>query len=74
MGDYIDDLLWREIQSYFPVDNRLTEETLPEEYFLSVMDLEIHIDHYKPTSPCGRINYFMESAEMGGCFLLLPCH
>lgn len=55
MGDYIDDLLWREIQSYFPVDNRLTEETLPEEYFLSVMDLEIHIDHYKPTSPCGRI-------------------
>lgn len=58
MGGYLDDMSWREVQSYLPEENRLTEATLPDEYLLPVSDFEVHIDHYKPASPKGKVIMF----------------
>lgn len=43
---------------FVPEENRLTEATLPNEYYLPVSDFQIHIDHYKPASPRGRVVLF----------------
>lgn len=47
-----------EIQPYLPVNNRLTEDTLPEEYFILISNLDVHIDHYKTAAPKGRVILF----------------
>lgn len=55
---YVNDPYWKEVQSYLPEENRLTEDALPEEYFLPVDDCSIHIDHYKPAAPKGKVILF----------------
>ena len=71
---YTEDPFWVEIQSYLPVENRLTRSTLPNEYFLTIGDLKIHIDHYKPLSPRGRVILFHGVGGNGRLlsFLALP--
>lgn len=58
MDYYKNDCFWIKTQSFLPEDNRLTPDTMPNEYFLSVSGLDIHIDHYKPTSPRGKVILF----------------
>lgn len=59
MDYYKNDCYWVKAQSFLPEDNRLTIDTMPNEYFLPVSeDLEIHIDHYKPASPSGKVILF----------------
>ena len=53
--DYTNDNFWKEIQWYLPEENRISETILPHEYFLPVSDCEIHNDHYKPSSPKGKV-------------------
>lgn len=47
--NYESDNYWRKIQAYLPLNNRITSET--QEYFISLKNYKIHIDHYK-------VNYF----------------
>ena len=56
--DYTNDNFWKEIQWYLPEENRISETILPHEYFLPVSDCEIHIDHYKPSAPKGKVILF----------------
>lgn len=59
MDYYKNDCFWVNAQSFLPEDNRLTIDTMPNEYFLPLSDdLEIHIDHYKPVSPSGKVILF----------------
>ncbi len=48
---YHDAPVWRQVQAFLPETNRLTEETLPEEYYLPIGGVKLHIDHYKTESP-----------------------
>jgi hypothetical protein len=56
--DYRDDIYWREVQKYLPADNRLTDDTAPEEYFIAIKDIRVHIDHYKVKNPKARVILF----------------
>lgn len=58
------------IQAYLPVNNRLDESTLPDEQFISISGMDIHIDHYTPVSPKGRAILFH---GVGGNGRLLSC-
>lgn len=50
------------MQQYLPLENRITSNNLPEEYFITVRnnarDIQIHIDHYKVKNPKARIVLF----------------
>lgn len=48
----------------------MDEATLPDEEFLSILNIDIHIDHYKPVSPKGRAILFH---GVGGNGRLLSC-
>jgi len=48
---YQNDTIWKEMQNFLPGSNRLSEENMPEEYFLSLPGMQVHIDHYKTTNP-----------------------
>jgi len=52
---YQNDTKWKETQSFLPVSNRLSEENMPEEYFLSLLGMQVHIDHYKTANPYALI-------------------
>lgn len=43
---YADTNLWKEIQSFLPEENRLSEENMPEEKYWNWQGNRIHIDHY----------------------------
>ncbi len=55
---YFKDSAWKETQEFLPIENRLNSKNLPYEYFINIDDLEIHIDHYKPLNPRGKIVLF----------------
>ncbi len=58
MNSYNSDQIWRQVQNYLPKYNQLSSETMPEEYFIDIYGMWIHIDHYKPTSPKAKIILF----------------
>lgn len=58
MIGYKNDNTWQKMQSFLPIENRLSEENAPEEYFLNLCGLKIHIDHYKTAKPKARIILF----------------
>ena len=58
MKGYKNDPYWVEIQQFLPEKNKLTERDLPQEYYLPLSAGSIHIDHYRPDNPKGRIILF----------------
>ena len=58
MDSYQNDRTWLKVQEYLPPHNRLEKAELPEEYYLTIDTMEIHIDHYKVASPKGRVICF----------------
>ena len=58
MENYQSDHFWRSIQDYLPLDNRITPETEPIEYYLDIQNFKIHIDHYKIEQPKARLVLF----------------
>lgn len=55
MKNYKDDVTWKKIQRYLPKKNRLRYENLPREYFVTIDNCKIHLDHYIPQEPKARI-------------------
>lgn len=53
--NYQSDPFWRSLQTYLPVDNRISPEAEPAEYFLDICNCRIHIDHYKVEQPKARL-------------------
>lgn len=49
---------WKLVQSYLPVKFQLSEQFMPEEYFLNWENTKIHIDHYKHDKPKGTVIMF----------------
>jgi alpha-beta hydrolase superfamily lysophospholipase len=58
VNNYKQDNSWKKIQKYLPKRNRLNEKLLPREYFVTIDNLKIHLDHYIPKSPKARILLF----------------
>jgi alpha-beta hydrolase superfamily lysophospholipase len=55
---YENDTVWKKTQAFLPPRNRLTPETMPEEYYLPIDGLRIHIDHYRAANPKTAIILF----------------
>ena len=55
---YGKDGYWKKVQEYLPEENRLTEACLPDEYFVGIGRVGIHIDHYRVKEPKARIILF----------------
>lgn len=49
---------WEKIQEYLPIKNRMKVDMEPQEYFISIQNTEVHIDHYKVDRPRGRVIMF----------------
>jgi len=56
--NYTNDSSWKELQEFLPIKNRLNSNNLPQEYFLDVENIKVHIDHYKPQNPKAKIILF----------------
>ncbi|MDU7337530.1 MAG: alpha/beta hydrolase [Clostridium sp.] len=56
--DYKNDSCWKDMQKYLPLDNRLTSNTAPLEKFMSIGNINLHIDHYMVEKPLARIVLF----------------
>ena len=48
---YKNDIVWKKMQDFLPERNRLTKENIPDEYYLPLLGMEIHIDHYIAENP-----------------------
>ncbi len=55
---YQDDPTWRETQKFLPEPNQLTNQNLPDEYYLNIHGMNIHIDHYRHENPKARLILF----------------
>lgn len=55
---YRNDTVWKETQPFLPIHNRLSEKIMPEEYYIAVHDMKIHVDHYKPEHPKATVILF----------------
>lgn len=58
MRRYDCDATWRNTQAFLPLSCRLTPESLPDEYYLSVDTSRIHIDHYRVIKPKATLILF----------------
>lgn len=56
--NYKNDECWKKVQKYLPPHNRLTKQSMPEENYVTVLEHQIHIDHYKVRKPKARIILF----------------
>ncbi len=48
---YQSDATWKQVQAFLPKKNRLSDETMPDEYHLPLLDMQVHIDHYRVDAP-----------------------
>jgi len=55
---YQSDTVWKKMQGYLPERNRLTKKNVPEEYYLPLLGMEIHIDHYRVENPKSTLILF----------------
>lgn len=46
------------MQKYLPKQNQLYINNLPQEYYLNILGINIHIDHYTQEKPKGRVILF----------------
>ena len=47
---YREEKAWKEIQSYLPEENRLNDDTIPEEMYMKIEECDVHIDRKCTTS------------------------
>jgi len=74
---YKNDFVWKEMQGFLPLKNRLSEENMPEEYFLTLLGMQVHIDHHKVANPKATLILFhgvggngrLLSFILGSCYL-----
>ncbi len=71
---YEQDNIWHEIQKFFPMENRLSEENMPREYFLDIGRFRVHIDHYEVDEPKATVILFHGAGGNGRLmsFIALP--
>ena len=55
---YVNDKTWEKVQTYLPPENRLSPENLPDEEFIQIGKLNIHIDHYRVNAPKATVVIF----------------
>ena len=55
---YKEEKAWKEIQSYLPEENRLNDDTLPEEMYMKIEEYDVHIDRYVHENPKGIVVLF----------------
>ncbi len=61
---------WKEIQRFFPVENRLNSNNMPFELFIEYPDVKIHVDYYQHEKPEATIILFH---GIGGNGRMLSC-
>ncbi len=76
MEMYDTDLTWKKLQQFLPPKNRLKKRNMPKEYFLPICGVNLHIDHYLPHQPKGRIILFHGVGGNGRLlsFIALPLY
>ena len=76
MEMYDADLTWQKVQRFLPPNNRLTKSNMPKEYYLTLCGINLHIDHYLPQEPKGRIILFHGVGGNGRLlsFIALPLY
>ena len=55
---YENDAIWKQVQEYLPQDYRINPNTRPEEDYLPLCGMKIHIDHYKVREPKATVVMF----------------
>lgn len=55
---YKEEKAWKEIQSYLPEENRLNDDTIPEEMYMKIEECDVHIDRYVHENPKGIVVLF----------------
>jgi len=55
---YENSAIWLDMQNFLPSQNRLTSETMPEEYFVNLAGFNVHIDHYNVDNPKATLILF----------------
>ncbi len=55
---YKEEKAWKEIQSYLPEENRLNDDTIPEEMYMKIEECDVHIDRYIHENPKGIVVLF----------------
>jgi len=56
MRTYENDPVWRKVQEYLPLENRLNENNMPKEEYVDVNKrFHIHVDHYEADSPKAQL-------------------
>jgi len=55
---YENNPIWSAMQEYLPPQNRLTQETMPDEYFVRLAGFNVHFDHYKVNHPRATLILF----------------
>ena len=48
---YKNEDMWYKMQSFLPVNNRLTSRNIPDEYYYELENISVHIDHYRVEKP-----------------------
>ena len=73
---YENDIIWREIQEYLPVGNRIDENNVPEEKWIEIGKNQIHIDHYICNAAKGIVVIYHGVGGNGRLlsFIAVPLH
>lgn len=58
MTDYKNEQIWRDMQTHLPPKNRLSDVNVPDEYFIPINGMDIHIDHYQNDNAKARVILF----------------
>ena len=73
---YENDTIWRQIQEYLPIENRIDNNNLPKEEWLEIGKNQIHIDHYICNDAKGIIVIYHGVGGNGRLlsFIAVPLH
>lgn len=71
---YEQDNIWREVQQFLPMDNRMSDDNMPREYYLDIGRFRVHIDHYETHQPKATLIVFHGAGGNGRwmSFIALP--
>lgn len=73
---YENDIIWRQIQEYLPVKNRIDDNNAPKEEWLETGKNQIHIDHYICNDAKGIVAIYHGVGGNGRLlsFIAVPLH
>lgn len=52
---YKNDCFWEKVQTFLPLKNQISTDIFPQEYFIDIQNIKVHIDHYKVKNAKARI-------------------